>query len=402
MPTSKKILLLASLIAVSGAGVMAADHGPGYNAAGRTQEALDSLAQGQNADAEELAQEVISHRQPLSGRCWLIVAAARMRTGKFAAAEDAYRSFLDNNKDGELRQYAAAQIQACQAARDANKGPVAPSKRLVAEALAELAKVDTQDKIESSLHFVVHSRNAQLSKLMVVEAEAALTRICGMLMGPNEYPNRVEIRVWTDRKEYDANAVDAPEWAGGSYSLTVKDGLMTRRIDLTQLDKDGHFSTEMLDRILPHEMCHLVTRELFGDAPCPLFMNEGLAMLSESETDNGRVMLAGTALAGNAKLPLAELLLTQRHNLKNVDVFYAESYSLVAFLQGRLSERQFKDLLNNMKLGCSFKDALHRALYMPQDNRLLPAIIATWESHAIEQAQYLRALKGEYELAMAR
>ena len=43
-------------------------------------------------------------------------------------------------------------------------------------------------------------------------------------------------------------------------------------------------------------------------------------------------------------------------------------------------------------------DALHRILYMPQDNSLLVALSLAWQKDAIEQAQYLRALAGDAQL----
>jgi len=394
---------LAGLISTAALTAGGAVQNLGFNSIARTQEALDKLSQGQYEQAERLAQDVLSHRQPLSGRAWLIVATARQRAGQFAQAEEAFRSYLAENDSAADRAFVLEQIKACQHAQvcDASRQP--PSGRLTAQQLVELAQAQPQKAIESSAHFVVHSYNAALSKLIAIEAEAALARIGELLANGREYPNTVEIHIWPNRKAFTANAVDAPEWAGGSYSLTTRDdGLTVRRIDLTQTTNDGRFNTEMLDRVLPHELCHLVIRESFGDAPCPLFLNEGLAMLSEALPDNGRILLAGTALAGRGKLSLHELLLTEAHTLTDVEVFYAESYSLLAFLKDRLTERQFMDLIENIKLGCSFRDALHRALGTPQDDKLLPAVAAAWEAHALEQAQYLRAIRGLFELAMQR
>ena len=201
----------------------------------------------------------------------------------------------------------------------------------------------------------------------------------------------MEIYVWADHQDYAAHAQDAPEWSGGCFSFATKDGLIGRRIDLTQLDDRGRFNAVILDRVLPHEMSHLVTREYFGDAPCPLFLNEGMAMLSESVVDNSRLLLAGAALAGDKKIPLEDLFLRDRQDLRDVSVFYAESYSLTSYLHSRLSPAQFKSLLEAVKSGCTMDDALHRVLYMPQDNSLLVALSLAWQKDAIEQAQYLRA-----------
>ena len=408
MPTSKKNLLVAmgllsaAALVAGGFSAGGAVQGPGYDTIGQMQEALDKLAQGQYEQAELIAQNVLGRQDPLSGRAWLIIATARQRAGQFAQAETAFRAFLSDNPNSPDRDFAREQIKACRQAQNNATPAPPPSRRLTKLQLAELAQTQPQKAVESSTHFVVHSYNSALSKLVAVEAEAALARIGGLLLAGREYPNSVEIHIWPNRKAFEANATAAPEWAGGSYSLTARDGLTVRRIDLTQTTPTGQFSTEMLDRVLPHELCHLVTRESFGEVPIPLFLNEGLAILSEAMPDNGRILLAGAARASRTKLSLHELLLVQRHSLQDVDVFYAESYSLVAFLQARLSERQFMELIENIKLGCSFRDALHRAVGTPQDDKLIPAVAAAWETHAIEQAQYLRAVRGQFEFTMGR
>jgi len=397
-------LISAAALVAGGLSAGGAVQGLGFDAVGRTQTALTHLAKGDYEQAERAAQDVLSHNHPLSGRAWLIVAAARQRAGQFAQAADAFDAYLADPNNRTDREFALQQRDACKQAQTSPTTLQPPSQRLTRLQLVELAQAGPQKAVESSRHFIVYSYNGTLSKLVAIEAELALARIGELLLGGREYPNTVEIHIWPDRNAYVANAVDAPEWAGGSYSLATRDGLTVRRIDLTQTTPTGQFSTEMLDRVLPHELCHLVTRESFGDAPIPLFLNEGLAMLAEALPDNGRILLAGAALAGREKLSLHELLLMQRHTLetKAVGVFYAESYSLLAFLQTRLSERQFLELIENIKLGCSFRDALHRAVGTPQDDKLLPALAANWEAHAVEQAQFLRAVRGQFELAMER
>ena len=362
------------------------------------QDALDRLRVGQAAQAEQAAVALAQAQSPEASRAWLVVAAARQQLHQYDSAQEAYKNFLTTCNSGSLREYAVRQIESCRQAA-AKTGPLTPpSQKLDQAHRAELAKVEQEIRTESSDHFVVRSHNAKLSKLIVVEAEAALTRICKLILGGQDYPNTVEIYIWTDHQDYASHAQDAPEWSGGSYSFATKDGLIGRRIDLMQLDDRGRFNVLMLDRVLPHEMSHLVTREYFGDAPCPLFLNEGMAMLSESVVDNSRLLLAGAALAGEKKIPLEELFLQTRQDLQDVNVFYAESYSLAGYIHSRLSPAQFKALLEAVKNGCTMDDALHRVLYMPQDNSLLVALSLAWQKDAIEQAQYLRALAGDAQL----
>jgi hypothetical protein len=352
------------------------------------------LAKADYEGAELRAQSILRYNAE-SYRAWLVIASARQQRKMFDPAVAAYRNFQASCPTPELRQFAAEQIRACQQAATAPSPLHAASADLTADDLTELAKVDAVETFtESSDHFIVQARNAKLAKLVVGHCESSLNRICRGLLGGQEFPHSVRVNVWADAKEYHANAADAPEWSGGAFSTTTAGGVTTRKIDLTQRDAEGKFATVMLDRVLPHELCHLVTKEYFGDGNCPLFLNEGLAMLSETQIDNGRLTLAGVALAGKERLSLEQLLISRRDTLGKVDVFYAEAYSFTDYLRTRLAGRQFKDFLEHVRGGCTVADALQRTLYLPaDDDTFLPALSEAWKDRAIQQSQVARALQ---------
>jgi hypothetical protein len=354
------------------------------------QQALDELLAGHNPQAERLALAAAIDNP----RAWLVVASARRGQGDLDGARDAYSEFLAKYPGGELRPYALDQYAACRQ-RPAHRPPAPPSESLNEETRRELAEVDRQTYTESSTHFLIKARNLRLAKLLVVEAERALARASGLVAG-REYPHVIELNVWADQSEYKAHARHSPEWSGGSSLIARGDnGTMIRRVDLTQLDSAGQFALRMLDSVLPHELCHLVLKDHFGDAPMPLFLNEGLAMAAEWRVDNSRVLLAGTALAGKAKISLDDLVSQQKLSI-DVDVFYAEAYSLVAYLRTRMSDEQFKRVLRFVKQGCTLGDAIHRALYLPNNPALLEEIARGWEDDAIAQAQMLRTLQAAH------
>jgi len=358
------------------------------------QAALESLHAHRYEEAESVALSLATDPAGAMPRAWSIVAAARQRRGKYASAAKAHRLFLAFTDSPAMRQYAMEQIRVCQRAAEKPRALVAPSRRLDAEARRRLARVGQATCTESTDHFVVRARNAELAKLIAAEAEVALDRICRVILAGQDYPHSVEINVWADREDYRKHASDAPEWAGGSFRYSVAGGIATRRIDLTQRLADGRFAVVMLDRVLPHEMCHLVLQEYFGDTACPLFLNEGLAMLAESEIDNGRVALAGKAIAGKARISLGGLFIRQRYDLDEPATFYAESFSFVEFLHSRLTVEQFGAFLENVKGGCTVADALQRALCVPASESFVGSLASAWEDHAVAQAQYLEALGG--------
>lgn len=363
------------------------------------QEALKHLQEGRPAQAEELAVALATPAEGPLPRAWLVAAQARQDQHQYGPAAQAYRSFLAGCDSPAAREYANRQLHHCLSAAGPASQPAAPGAALTDDERKELAEVAEETFTESSDHFVIRARNAKFARLLAREAERALARICRLILGGQEYPHSVEIYVWVDHKDYLAHASKAHAWSGGAFTLVRSAGVVTRRIDLAQRNDKGLLCLATLNRILPHEMCHLVTAELFGDAPCPLFLNEGLATFAEWEVDNDRLELAGMALASQGRIPLTDLLALDSSQVNKPGVFYSESYSLVGFLRRRLTDRQFADLLEHLKNGCAFADALQRALHAPDDPTFLPALASAWEKHAVQSAQLIRALRGGGDMA---
>ncbi|MDY7009319.1 MAG: peptidase MA family metallohydrolase [Planctomycetota bacterium] len=358
------------------------------------QQALAALSAGQAERAERLAAEVVADESEGAWRAWLIVASARYRLDRYVQAEKAYRRFLSFCRNPSEQAYVVEQIDRCRMANAESAGPVVVSEQLSARRRVKLSTVDNRRFTESSEHFVVRAHNSDLAKLIVKQAEIALGRICRIILSGQDYPHSVSIYVWPNVTEYSKHAVTAPEWSGGSFSLRQGDnGQIIRRIDLTQLGKDGLLDTTMLDRVLPHEMCHLVQAEFFGDSPSPLMLSEGLAMMAEARVDNSRVLLVGAALAGDEKIPLQKLLGTDRCDAENAAVFYAESFSLTAYLHKRMTPGQFGEMLNHIKTGCPLDEAIQRSLYVPESETFMERLSAAWEAEALRQWQFLKALE---------
>ena len=345
-------------------------------------------------EAERIALTAARREESPEPRAWLVVAAARFRQEKYAEAVEAYRQYLPHCDSPTLRQYVLGRLDACREALESLRALQAPSERLTEEQLAELTTVDDDVHIEVTHHFVVRSRNALLSRLVAEEAEAALSRIRRELLADQELNYHVNIVIWTDRSEYLLGApASAPEWSGGCFTIAMTKGRVIRRVDVTQLDEQGEFAARMLDRVLPHELCHLVLTEFFGQAACPLALHEGLATLAESIEQEGRVLLAGKALAGPGKIPLSELFAMDRKDLSGRELlFYAEAASFCDFLRGRLSPAEFRGFLENVREGRTVVEAAARSLGMPANGDLSAAIAAAWEQQAIADAQFVEAL----------
>lgn len=379
---------------VAGAGLLCWAAPPGSSAPGSDiQAAIESLQAGRYGQAEALATELASRCDQPCPRAWIVVADARAKLGQYASAVRAYQLFLASCDSPEMRDYASRQMRQCELVLSPSPAPGAPSKALSADDKKDLATVSDDLFTESTEHFVVKTHNAKLSKIVAAESETALGRICRGILPGQEYPHVVQVNVWRDHDEFARHAVAAEDWASGRFCLDNQDGTIIRRIDLTQLEVGGQFSDVMLDRVLPHEMCHLVLKESFGDVACPLFLNEGLAMTAEAEVDNNRVLLAGAALSGGGRIDLDQLFIRGRSDMGDVSTFYAESFSFASFLHRKMTPEQLRAFLDHLKNGCTVSDALQRSYYMPLDEAFAGKLESAWQEYAITQAQYVHALR---------
>jgi tetratricopeptide (TPR) repeat protein len=357
------------------------------------QQALAALDAQQPAEALELAGPLADAGGKDAPAALLVVATARQRLGDFEQAVAAYKRCLEACRPAQ-REYVTEQLRLCEGELAGPAMLLPPSKYITGDERRKLAKVDKAESVETTDHFVVTARNSGVAKLVAAQAETCLTRICRTLYASETYPHSVNIYVWPDITEYRKHAVNAPEWSAGSFTLkTTDNGQAIRRIDLMQLDEGRCFDVTLLDSILPHEMCHLVTTEFFGDTRAPLAINEGLAMLAESGSANARVVQAGSALAGDRKIAIADLLLARQCQHDTAGVFYAESYSLAAYLRSHLNTAQFRDMLTHVKNGCSLDVAVQRALCVSVEDGFMKKLAAAWEEDAIKQSQFLRALE---------
>jgi hypothetical protein len=387
------ILVAASVAALTAAAMVEV---PAATPAERVHEALDALHEGDLDEAERIAVALARADSAGEDQLWLLAATARERDGRLDQAVVAYRQSLATCDSPRRKRYLQASISRCRTAALPEPRPL--SRQLTAADIARLSVVEDAENfhVESTEHFSVRACNAPLAKLVGEQAEQALKRICRVVLSGQSFPHSVQINVWPTLEEYRKHAVSSSEWSGGSFVLRHEaDGRVVRRIDLSQLDRRGRLNLVLLDRALPHELCHLVLAEYFGDAACPTSLNEGLAMMAEATADNDRIALAGKALGGESRIALPDLLAMERPPEGNVAVFYAESFSFVSYLHERLTAGQFREMLAHVKDGLPIEEALQRALYAPLDETFMDRLTEAWEAEAIEQSQFLRALDAD-------
>jgi hypothetical protein len=367
-------------------------------------DALAALQTGNHRQAEDLALQAATHPRQPQGQAWLVLAAAQEEAGQADLAADSLSRFLATNPGEPLKRYARRQLKGIRQPRNRQDRPsldeqLSEMRRLI------YAVVETETYVERSEHFVVHGRNKGLMQLIAVQAETAYQQIClDLFCDSNALATSADIYVWPDSDSFRQHVPDAPQ---GSLGLaTLASGDQGHRIDLVQTDKDGGLSMDMLTRVLPHEICHLLTAEFLARSPrrrqapaaLPLAIEEGLAGLAESDAGEQRMAIAAAAAAAGKHIPLATLL--DADHLEDVDdpqLFYAQSISVMAFLKERLGKRQFTRWLDQLRRGHDPAEAIQRTLASRTDKDMLEKLEDAWVDHVSLQAHVDDALAVDAE-----
>lgn len=174
-------------------------------------------------------------------------------------------------------------------------------------------------------------------------------------VGPTMWEPRCEVIVHRSREEY-ANAVGPGSGStNGSSLVQLKSGVVTsRRIDLI-MDQQGALTS------LPHELTHVVLSDCFGGRQPPLWLDEGIAMLADTqekqllhERDCMDAISSKNALTIDALLKLNQF--TSSHQ---VAAFYGQSLTLVRMLaQQKSPDTLIEFAKDSMDHGMAM--ALHR------------------------------------------
>jgi|CXWL01.1.fsa_nt_gi hypothetical protein len=164
----------------------------------------------------------------------------------------------------------------------------------------------------------------------------------------------INLFIYRDQDDYIKNG----EQAGWSHASTQV-GIKTIR---TYPSDQGFF-----DSLLPHELGHIVLHEYLGEhADIPLWFDEGVAMFQEKAKRVGANKLVKESLENGQFIPLTQLTdmrLYTNSDSKVVELFYAESASVVNFMFNELGRARFNRLCVELKEQTSFETALTK-IYM--------------------------------------
>ena len=162
---------------------------------------------------------------------------------------------------------------------------------------------------------------------------------------------RASIYIYSDQEDFVKNGHQVL-WSHGAAFARAK-------VIKTFPEAQGFF-----DAILPHELGHIVFREFVGFTRyVPLWFEEGMAVYQEKAKRLGAKKAVKEAIENGQFIPLSKLSHMRLYiNSKQelVELFYAESASLVYFMITQLGQQQFFMLCREIKNNTPFDRALEK------------------------------------------
>lgn len=204
-------------------------------------------------------------------------------------------------------------------------------------------------------HFIIYYKKAPFDFVKTVDRASEqyyveITRNLGFTRYKGwNWDDRAKIYIYNDMNDY----VESGKQAGWSHgSAYPKD-----RTIRTFPSSHGFF-----DSTLPHELGHIIFREFIGfKARVPSWFEEGVAMYQEKAKRWGAHDTVRKAIEDGTFKPLSELSITRLRNRTSrglVNLFYAESASIVNFMISEMGEQRFVHLCRKLKDGGPFAWAL--------------------------------------------
>lgn len=165
------------------------------------------------------------------------------------------------------------------------------------------------------------------------------------------WDDRAKIYIYPDQAAF-RKYTNQADWAAGAASYETK-------TIWTFPQMAGFF-----DAILPHELGHIIFREVIGTyTEVPLWLEEGAASFQEAGKRHNAPKAISQAMREGRFIPLDKLsqidvrLLTDRYE---VDLFYYESVNIVDYLVTKYGASKFAEFCGELKKGGGMDNSLRR------------------------------------------
>lgn len=164
----------------------------------------------------------------------------------------------------------------------------------------------------------------------------------------------ITILIFPTRKEFEIANRGIQEWAVGQACIGREN------IIIIQSPRSNLKIT--LEKIIRHELTHIVLGMVFKKGYIPRWLNEGLAMYEAKEWQLVNNMKIAEAYLTKKLLPLSHLNFTFPKNEHQAQLAYAQSFDLLLFIMNKYGKekiiRLIKELSHETNINLSFKKSL--------------------------------------------
>lgn len=209
-----------------------------------------------------------------------------------------------------------------------------------------------------STHFFIYYKCASQNTVddLAQAAEGCYNNITGEL-GFNRFnfwtwEKRAKIYIFDDQQDYRKDT-GAASWSAGQAVVASK------------LIKTFVTAPGFLNNVLPHEMAHIIFREMVGfyNPAVPLWLEEGVASYQGENISLVKAALAEKIRTGDfiALGDLNRSKISGVEDKKIVELFYEESYSLVKYLISEFGRERFVFFCQSLRDNGNLVGALSKA-----------------------------------------
>lgn len=232
-----------------------------------------------------------------------------------------------------------------------------------------------------STHFIVYYKNApdDFVRSASDKCESYYDSIASEL-GFNRFnfwlwDNRAKMYIYDDPESFHS-ASGAPSWSGGCAQASAK----------TIMTFYGEKGRDFLDQTLPHEMSHIIFKEMvgFNNPAIPNWLDEGVAQYQEKTKYASAIYYLKGKQSEGKLIPIYNL--ADGWTLRSLDenaaqLFYSEAFSIVDYLIKDFGKENFVLFCQKLR---DTKD-LNRSLASTYSFNNVKELDEAWQKHILNE-----------------
>ena len=220
-------------------------------------------------------------------------------------------------------------------------------------------RYDWRSLTEDKVTFYWYEGDDAFSEELMATAQGALIQLwedTGV-----EIEKQVSIYIYASARDLRGSMIFPQEWTGGVAFTRYS----TIAIGISPDESDLDWGRRAIAHELTHLVIHQVTFNPYSDLP--VWLDEGLAMITEGELEPGFVNAISKARAEDRLITVRSLASPFSAYAEESILAYAQSHELVAYLISEYGQEKMFELLNTFSQGSGYDEALERVYGFDMD-----------------------------------